>query len=478
MNWILDMARRNIKRNKRRTILAASSIALAVMLMTFLGGMISGILDNMVRNLTRSDMGHVRIVSPGFESRSRFMPVDELVPDPEAVMATIRAIPDLPGTLVTVTDRIMFGTLLSNGPSTKAAVGFAGDAAAEAGLMDLDRSIVEGRYLSGSGETILGKKLAADLGFDVGETMLVVSQGADYGLHLKRFTIVGLFSTGLNQLDGSFFQVPIADAKAFLRTEGGSQQVLVMLDNYRKADDAAARIREALSSVPVGSSKGSSVPRGSSAGSSAGSSVPGGSSAGSSVPRGSSVVGSSVPRGSSVGSSVPGVGSSVPGDIELLVQPWTKVGEYPALIKMMETIYNYIFVVVAMLGAFIITNILMMVVLERKKEIGILKAMGLQRLEVLGMFLAEGALMGAIGSGIGAVLGMVICYIMSIYGFDFSDAMGSLTMPIDPIFYTRFDLMNGVIMFTLGFLVSIAMSVTPSRRAATMNAVDAIKSVA
>ncbi|MBN2874988.1 MAG: FtsX-like permease family protein, partial [Spirochaetales bacterium] len=120
----------------------------------------------------------------------------------------------------------------------------------------------------------------------------------------------------------------------------------------------------------------------------------------------------------------------------------------------------------------------MMVVLERKKEIGILKAMGLRRRDVLGMFLAEGALMGAIGSGVGAVLGLVLCYVLSIYGFDFSAAMASMTMPIDPVFYTRFELSNGVIMFTLGLLVSIAMSVAPSRRAASMNAVDAIKSVA
>lgn len=416
MNWIIDMARRNIKRNKRRTILAAASIALAVMLMTFLGGMIGGILDNMVRNLTRSDMGHVRIISSGFEARSRFMPVDELVQDPDAVMAAIEAIPDLPGKLVTVTDRVLFGTLLSNGPSTKAAIGFAGDPSKEADLMDLDRSIVEGRYLNGPGQTILGKKLAGDLGFKVGDSMLVVTQGADYGLHIKRFAIVGLFASGLNQLDSYFFQIPIADAKAFLRTQDGSQQILVMLDDYRRANLAAARIREAISGLP--------------------------------------------------------------GASDLLVQPWTEVGEYPGLIKMMESIYNYIFVVVAVLGAFIITNILMMVVLERKKEIGILKAMGLRRRDVLGMFLAEGALMGAIGSGIGAVLGLVLCYVMSIYGLDFSAAMGSLNMPIDPIFYTRFELMNGLNMFLLGFFVSILMSISPSRRAATMNAVDAIKSVA
>jgi len=416
MNWILDMAWRNIQRNKRRTILAATSIALAVMMMTFLGGLMSGILDNMVRNLTRSDMGHVRIVSSGFVARSRFMPVDELVPDPDAVIAAIEAIPDLPGKLVTVTDRIMFGTLLSNGPNTKAAVGFAGDAAKEKGLMDLDRSIVEGRYITGPGETILGRKLAADLGFKVGASMLVVTQGADYGLHIKRFTIVGIFSTGLSQLDSAFFQIPVADAQAFLRTDGGSQQVLVMLDNYREADKAAVMIEQAI----VG----------------------------------------------------------LPGATELLVQPWTKVGEYPALITMMESIYNYVFIVIAMLGAFIITNILMMVVLERKREIGILKAMGLKRREIMIMFLAEGALMGAIGSGIGAVLGMVLCYVLSIYGIDFSAAMSSLTMPIDPVFYSRFEWSNGLLMFALGCLVSVAMSMSPSRRAATMNAVDAIKSVA
>ena len=176
MKWIFDMAWRNIQRNRRRTVLAASSIALAVMMMTFLGGMLAGILDNMVRNLTRADMGHVRIVSQGFVSRSRFMPIDELVPDPGAVMDRIRTIPDLPGGLVTVTDRILFGTLLSNGPGTKAAVGFAGDAKAEAGLMDLDKAIVSGVYPSGSGQTILGKKLADDLGYSVGDSVLEIGR--------------------------------------------------------------------------------------------------------------------------------------------------------------------------------------------------------------------------------------------------------------------------------------------------------------
>jgi putative ABC transport system permease protein len=416
MNWILGMALRNIKRNRRRTALAVSSIALSVMLMTFLGGFVSGILDNMVRNLTRSETGHVRVITQGFEARSRFMPVDELVPDPEAVAAAIEGIPELEGRLNVVSQRLLFGTLLSNGPKTKAAMGFSGDPEKEKSLLNLDRSIVEGRYLSGPGELILGSKLADALGFGIGDTVRVVSQGSDYGLRLKRFTVTGIFSSGLHQLDSTVFQVPISDAKEFLRTDGGVQQVLVMLDDYRDADKAAALIRAALAGLPGGE--------------------------------------------------------------ELLVQPWTAIGDYPRLIRMMAGIYEYVFFVVAFLGAFIITNILMMVVLERRREIGILKAMGLKRREVLRLFLAEGAVMGGIGSGIGAALGLGLCYLFSVYGIDFSDAMGSLSFPIDPIFYARFNPLDGLKMFAIGLIVSMLMSISPSWRAGRMNAVDAIKSVA
>ncbi len=416
MNWILGMGLRNIKRNKRRTALAVSSIALSVMLMTFLSGFMSGILDNMVRNLTRSETGHVRVVTKGFEARSRFMPVDELVPDPEAVTAAIEGIPELKGRLSVVSQRLLFGTLLSNGPNTKAAMGFSGDPEKEKSLLNLDRSIVEGRYLSGPGEAILGKKLADALGFGIGDTVRVVTQGSDYGLRLKRFTVAGIFSSGLNQLDSTVFQVPVSDAKDFLRTDGGVQQLLVMLDDYRDADEAAALIRAALAGLPGGE--------------------------------------------------------------DLLVQPWTAIGDYPRLIKMMEGMYQYVFFVVAFLGAFIITNILMMVVLERRREIGILKAMGLKRREVLRLFLAEGALMGGLGSLIGAALGLGLCYLFSIHGIDFSDAMGSLNFPIDPIFYARFMPLDGLKMFAIGLFVSMVMSISPSLRAGRMNAVDAIKSVA
>ena len=434
MKWIFDLALRNIKRNRRRTILAVTSIALSVTLTTFLSGVTGGVLDAMVKNITKNETGHVRITTAGYEDRSRFMPLDELIADPEAIRSAIASDPELKASITAVAERITFGTLLSNGTASVSALGMAGDPETERGLLNLDRSVVQGRYLSGSGEAILGKKAAEDLNLAVGDSLRVVTQGSDYSLRLKRFTIVGLFSTGLNQLDSSAFQIGISDAKDFLRTAGGVQQILVMLKDYRKADAVASRIKTVLG-IKVGDVAGADA-------ASAGGGVDG------------------------------GAGGA------LAVRPWTEIGDYPRLIGMMESMYGWIFVVVSFLGAFIISNILMMVVLERRREIGILKSMGLKRREILVLFVSEGALMGAMGSAIGAVVGLGICGIFSVYGFDFSASMGSINFPIDPILYTQVKPLAALTMFAIGLGVSIAVSILPSRKAATMNAVDAIKSVA
>lgn len=414
MNWIVDLSLRNLKRNRRRTIFAALSICLSVMLMTFMGGLIAGILDNFVKNVTKNDSGHIRVTTAEFDERSRFTPVDANIADPGAVVAAIEAIPELKGKISLVTERILFGTLLANGNANRTALAYAGDPGKERDMLQLNRSVTEGRYIEGAGETILGMKLAADLGLGLGDELKVLTTGADYGLHLKKFRIVGLFTSGLKQLDESVFQVPLKDAQSLLRTEGGSQQILVMLKDYKDAGRDASLIEQALAGSGLGK--------------------------------------------------------------DLVVKPWTAIGEYPRLIHMMEVIYDWMYYVIAFLGAFIITNILMMVVLERRREIGIMKSLGLKRGEILRLFLSEGLMMGVIGSAAGALLGLLICSILSVVGLDFTSAMESMTMPMDGVMYPKADILSALKMFVIGILVSGIVSLLPSRRAARMNAVDAIKS--
>ncbi len=416
MPYMIRMAFRNIRRNKRRTALAVISVLLSVLLIMYLSGLIGGVMESMVKNYTKNETGHVRITTSGFLSKARFLPVTENIPEPGAVKRLISSDPAISEQVSTVTERISFGVLLSNEGYNKQALALAGEAENEKDLIMLSHSVEPGgRYLAGRGETIVGTKLATALKLEVGDSLKVLTEGADYGLHLKRFTVVGIFKTGLNSLDDALFQIPLEDAQELLVTEGGSQSIMIMLKDFEKAESAAALIQSRLNEA------------------------------------------------------FPESG--------LVAQSWTEIGDYPQMIEMSFAVFRAIYVVVAALGAFIITNIMMMVVLERRKEIGIMKSMGFSRSRILVLFLAEGSCIGFLGSLAGVALGLLINLYFNVKGVDFSSMIGSFNYPMDNVIRFEVSLVSAFRFLVMGTVVSAFMSLLPSLRASKMSAVDAIKSI-
>jgi putative ABC transport system permease protein len=408
------MAIRNLGRAKRRTFLTALSVCIAMMMVMFLDGFTGGFMQNIVTNFTKNDVGHVQVVTKAYREREKFMPVSEYLRDSAKVAQTIEAVPALKGRLRKIEERIRFGVLLSSGASSKSALCVAGDPAAERDLLMLDKNIKEGSYLSGPGEAIIGSGISRDLGLKAGDVLKVVTEKADYGLGYKRFKIVGIFSTNVNSLDGNLFQVGIEDARELLGMSGGATQLLVMLSDYRNADSAARSIQAALDSA---------------------------------------------------------------GMAGLVAVPWTKTGSFAGLMILMERMFGWIFVIIAFLGAFVIANVMMMVVLERKKEIGILKSMGMPRREILYLFLLEGSLLGALGSAAGVALGFGLCAAFSVAGMDFSSAMASFSWPMDNMIYTTTNPLDALLLFLLGVAVAAVIAFLPSRSAAAMDPIEAIRSV-
>lgn len=162
---------------------------------------------------------------------------------------------------------------------------------------------------------------------------------------------------------------------------------------------------------------------------------------------------------------------------DLAVLDWVRASEYGKIVTVASKVYNLIYGVIALLGAFIIGNIMMMVVLERRREIGVLKSMGLSRREILFLFITEGTMLGLAGSIAGVVLGTGISLFFLLHGIDFSAAMSSMNMPMDNVVYSTIDIRGMVEALLIGTLVSLFVSFAPSWQAARMNAVDAIKSV-
>ena len=412
---ILPFAARNLLRNKRRSALAASSVFLSIFLVIVLQGFINGFMDSMVRNYIKNETGHVNIAAEGYRDRSRFMPVDEYIEDSPALAEAVRKALAAKDPGAVVAERIRFGVLLASDRGTAEALAIAGDPAVERGLLMLDTRVLPGgAYLGAKGETIIGEVLAKDLGLGVGDSLRVVTQKADGGLGFKKLSISGIFRTGVNSLDGSVFQMGLEDARALLGMEGGAQQIAVMLSGSRDVAGAAAAARAA---------------------------------------------------------------AAAQGRNSLSVLPWTAIGEYPKMIQLMNMVYYWVFLIVALLGCFIIANVMTMVILERKREIGILMSMGMPRRNILNLFLAEGTMLGLAGSIAGTGLGAGMILLLARKGFDMTSAMAGFSWPLDNVIYPSVTPGTIILGIAMGTAVSAAISYLPSRRAAAMAPVDAIKAV-
>lgn len=122
-------------------------------------------------------------------------------------------------------------------------------------------------------------------------------------------------------------------------------------------------------------------------------------------------------------------------------------------------------------ATFNILGSLSMSVIEKKRDIGILRSMGANEKSILKIFMYEGLLIGAIGTVAGAILGYFVCYLQLKYNI----------YPLDPTQYkidslplqirvTDFFFIAGASMF-----LSFFASLLPARRAAKVDPLEAIK---
>ncbi len=408
---LVAMALRNLGRSGRRTFLAVLSVSIAMLLVVFLDGLMKGWVDSAVRNYTKNTTGHVNVTTGEYRARERFMPVSAAIADSDAVVEAIARTPGLDGRIALITARVTFGVALSTASATRVALGIAGDPESERQLLMLDKSLLAGSsYLGAPRAAIIGEKLAVTLGLRVGDDLKVIAEKADYGMGFRRFRVAGLFRTGLESIDSSVFMVGLDDARELLGLGRGATQILVMLKDYRVSDRAAGLIAAGLDSA----------------------------------------------------------------GLRLSVRSWTSQGDIAQLARQSAGIFSVIQLIVDFLGVFIISNVMTMAVLERRREIGILKSMGMSTRAVLGLFLTEGTAIGALGAAAGMIAGVLVNLYFKGNGLDIGNAMAGT--PADPIVHFVVSPPDMLALFAFGVLTAAVVAWVPARRAARMDPIAAIRS--
>ena len=140
-------------------------------------------------------------------------------------------------------------------------------------------------------------------------------------------------------------------------------------------------------------------------------------------------------------------------------------------LKLEKVVMFIILVLIVMVAAFNIISTLIMIVMEKTRDIAVLMTMGATRKTILRVFALEGLLIGVVGTGLGTALGMLLCDLLRRYQFIRlpSDVYYISTLPVllDPV--------NILLVSGSSVLICFLATLYPSVQAARIDPAEAIR---
>ena len=135
--------------------------------------------------------------------------------------------------------------------------------------------------------------------------------------------------------------------------------------------------------------------------------------------------------------------------------------------------------VLAIIVAMGILNTMLMSVLERTKELGVLIAIGMKPRQLSIMVMLEGLFLGIFGSILGVILGYIACYPLVVYGLDMTPKMGesydAAGVTISAMIYGAYN-WNSIILYAiLAAVFSTLTAIYPAYKITTLKPVEAMR---
>ncbi|MBN1619781.1 ABC transporter permease, partial [candidate division WOR-3 bacterium] len=141
-----------------------------------------------------------------------------------------------------------------------------------------------------------------------------------------------------------------------------------------------------------------------------------------------------------------------------------------AALKLEKIAMTLILFMIILVAAFNIVSTLIMIVIQKTREIGILRSIGMTRFDVMKIFILQGSIMGFTGTVLGIAVGLAICFALGRYEFPIDTdvyVISSLPITVNPI---------DVLVISLCSLgISFVSSVYPAYRASRLMPVEALR---
>jgi putative ABC transport system permease protein len=407
---MLKIAFRNIFRQKRRSILTALSMFGGFVLAAFFIGFSEGTYNGIIDTFTRNQMGHIQIHHKDYLDRPSLYKTVDCLPEIENILSEVDKVDSW-------APRI-YSAGLASVTEKSAGVRIIGiDPVQEDRTTKFHEKLKEGTMFSAvtAQEVIIGKGLAKLLKGGVGDDVVLVSQAADGSIANDSFRIVGILDSGDEIGDRASFYLPLSVAQEFLVLEGRVHEIAVTVRSLSDVDYVNNILKQKFSALNSHSDSTNS-------------------------------------RGNS--------GNS------LAVESWQVFARsfYIAMKADKEGMWIMLLIIVLVVAVGVLNTVLMSV-LERRREYGVLKAVGTKPWQIIRMVLLEVNILAMICLVFGIGVGLLINYIFSIHGIALPEPMTYGGMKFEYMF-TEINAMSFYIPAVTVLVCATLVSLFPALKAA------------
>ncbi len=406
---LFRIALRNVLKNRRRSAITILAVAFGFTAV----GVFRGYMHDAYQRITLGAVflegpGHLVVFKRGFLDEGRLDPARYLF-SAEELEGARKAALEIPGVLWSAPKLALSG-LVTNGQVTTIFLADAMDPGDERRLWD--HFPRPGEYTppllpdSPDHAALLAPKLAQLLGLEPGDDAVLMATTRDGQMNAVDVVTAGHLPALADALDDKYLKIPLGLARELYDFEG-ADRLCVLLADASATGPAARALTSALTT-----------------------------------------------RG-----------------LDVEIRTWDELSLfYERVTGYLDTVFLFLFTIVVVIVVSGTFNTMSMAVMERTREVGTLRALGLKPRGVVALFATEGALLGALGSLAGAVL-TVACYV----ALEWADLSYIAPGAADPV-----AIRIVLVPRTLGFAflafaaLSVASAVLPARRASRQVIVDAL----
>jgi ABC-type lipoprotein release transport system permease subunit len=415
---IIVLAMRNLRRQLRRTTLTTAVMIIGGAGLIFSFGLGDGVHETWIESGIRTSTGHVTIEQPEFRLSRKLE--DRLATDVRDQAEHALKSPEIAPYVVAVSARLSLNALASSAAGARPAQVLAVDPVAEARFSTLDDQLVEGRYLEPNDRlaAYIGVGLASSLDLRLGSRLVVQAQDTEHEISAQLLRVVGIFRNGAPEVDQAVVHIPLQTGGDWLGSGRDVTNVGVVLTGISAVAPVTAHLENTLVH--------------------------------------------SIGRG------------------DARVMGWREANPALAAAIAIDDLGQYlIFGVLFVIIAFGIVNTVLMSVLHRHREFGVLQALGLTPKQTGMIVLVEGLTLTAISGFIGVSLGLLVSWYFFGDGLDMSVFMGEEMnaggVVIDPIMVPQFRMVRIAQILTFILFIGSAASIYPALRAARIDIAESMK---